>query len=237
MTETANRTSIPELLTFLNRETRTARLSIVVPSVVAGLARGALLWAFNAAAAAAGHGPDPRLLAAFAAALLVYVVAAYLSTVAGDRLVRELLHALRLRICSELIHAPLRLVEAQDPGKIFTLIGHECERLASVAKDFIITFQSTIVLAVALVYLTWLSPSSLGFASITIVTGAATYYWHESKAKQRYRQAREKEVEYFDTMYDLLHGFRDLKLDRTQQDEIMAHLRNVSVEFRALNAD
>jgi putative ATP-binding cassette transporter len=234
--DAGNRTSIPALLGFLNRETRNARLRIVVPSVVAGLSRGGLLWAFNEAAAGAGKLPDPRLIAAFAAALIVYLAAAYLSAVAGDRLVRDLLHRLRLRICGKLIHAPLRLVEAQDPGKIFTLIGHESERLASVAKDFIITFQAGIVLAVALAYLTWLSPLSLGFAAITIVTGAATYWWHEQKAKQRYRQAREKEVEYFDTMYDLLHGFRDLKLDRAQQKEIMGHLRDVSEQFRGLSA-
>jgi putative ATP-binding cassette transporter len=35
-------------------------------------------------------------------------------------------------------------------------------------------------------------------------------------------------------MYDLLHGFKDLKLGKAQQAEIMAHLRRVSEEFRNL---
>jgi len=238
MSDPVNPTSIPELLTFLHRETRQSRLRVIVPSVVAGLSRGALLWAFNQAATkASGHNSlDLRLVEAFAVALAIYLASAYYSAISRDLLVRDLLHRLRLRICGKLIHAPLRLVEDQDPGKIFTLIGHESERLADVAKDFIVTFQAAIVLVVALVYLTWLSPVSLAFATITIVGGAATYYWHESKAKARYRQAREKEVEYFDTMYDLLHGFRDLKLDRAQQSEIMGHLTTVSQEFRALSA-
>jgi putative pyoverdin transport system ATP-binding/permease protein len=238
MSDAVNNTSIPGLLSFLNRETRQSRLRVIVPSVVAGLSRGALLWAFNQAAAKASNHKsfDLRLVEAFAVALAIYLASAYFSAISRDLLVRDLLHRLRLRICGKLIHAPLRLVEDQDPGKIFTLIGHESERLADVAKDFIVTFQAAIVLLVALVYLTWLSPASFAFATITIVGGAATYYWHESKAKMRYRQAREKEVEYFDTMYDLLHGFRDLKLDRAQQGEIMAHLATVSQEFRALSA-
>jgi len=238
MSDVAKRASIPALLNFLNRETRQSRLRILVPSVIAGLSRGALLWAFNQASteASAHKGLDLRLAGAFAIALAVYLFSAYLSAISRDQLVRDLLHRLRLRICGKLIHAPLRLVEDQDAGKIFTLIGHESERLASVAQDFIITFQAGIVLAVALAYLTWLSPASFAFATITIAAGAATYYWHESKAKLRYRQAREKEVEYFDTMYDLLHGFRDLKLDRAQQGEMMAHLEAVSQEFRSLSA-
>ena len=182
------------------------------------------------------QGPRFAARRSFAAALAVYLVSAYLSAISRDQLVRDLLHRLRLRICGKLIHAPLRLIEDQDAGKIFTLIGHESERLASVAKDFIVTFQAGIVLVVALVYLTWLSPPSFAFATITIAIGAATYYWHENKAKMRYRQAREKEVEYFDTMYDLLHGFRDLKLDRRQQGEIMTHLETVSAEFGSLSA-
>lgn len=238
MSEAANRATIPALLHFLNRETRQSRLRIIVPSVIAGLSRGALLWAFNQASTEAGarKGLDVRLAEAFAVALVVYLVSAYLSAISRDQLVRDLLHRLRLRICGKLIHAPLRLVEDQDAGKIFTLIGHESERLAAVAKDFIITFQAGIVLTVALAYLTWLSPLSFAFATVTIAAGAAAYYWHESKAKLRYRQAREKEVEYFDTMYDLLHGFRDLKLDRRQQSEIMDHLETVSREFRSLSA-
>mgnify|MGYP001107699729 FL=1 len=238
MAETAQRSTIPQLLGFLNRETRGSRLRIIVPSVAAGLARGALLAAFNAAAAQAGSGGglNLKLAGGFAAALVVYLASAYLSAVLSDNLVRRLLHRLRLRICGKLIHAPLRLVEAQDPGKIFTLIGHESERLASVAKDFIITFQAAVVRAVALAYLAWLSPASFAIATLTIAAGAATYYWHENKAKQAYARAREKEVEYFDTMYDLLHGFRDLKLDRAQQDEIMGHLKTVSDEFCNLGA-
>jgi putative ATP-binding cassette transporter len=238
MADTANRTTIPQLLGFLSRETRGSRLRIVVPSVAAGLARGALLAAFNAAAAQAGNGGglNLKLAGGFVAALVIYLASAYLSAVLSDDLVRTLLHRLRLRICGKLIHAPLRLVEAQDPGKIFTLIGHESERLASVAKDFLIAFQAAVVLAVALAYLAWLSPASFVIATLTIAAGAATYYWHENKAKQAYARAREKEAEYFDTMYDLLHGFRDLKLDRVQQDEIMTHLKSVSEEFRALGA-
>jgi putative pyoverdin transport system ATP-binding/permease protein len=234
----ADKASIPELLGFLGRETRGSRMRIIVPTVAAGLSRGALLWVFTKAATEAGHrqGLNLMLVGAFAAALLVYLVAAYISAISSDQLVRTLLNRLRLRICGKLIHAPLRLVEAQDPGKVFTLIGHESERLASVAKDFIITFQAGIVLAGALAYLAWNSPASFAIATLTILAGATTYYWHEHKAKLRYRQAREKEVEYFDTMYDLLHGFRDLKLDRAQQDEIMAHLNTVSEEFRGLGA-
>ena len=238
VSDAAQRATIPQLLAFLNRETRHSRLRIVVPSVIAGLSRGGLLWAFNAASAKADvhKGLDLQLVGAFAAALTVYLVSAYLSAISRDQLVRDLLHRLRLRICGKLIHAPLRLIEDQDAGKIFTLIGHESERLASVAKDFVVTFQAAIVLVVALAYLTWLSPPSFAFATITIIIGATTYYWHESKAKMRYRQAREKEVEYFDTMYDLLHGFRDLKLGRAQQGEIMTHLETVSEEFGTLSA-
>jgi putative ATP-binding cassette transporter len=238
MSEAAHRVTLPRLLGFLHRETAGMRLGIIAPSVVAGLTRGALLAATNAAAAKAGGGRtiDPLLLGVFLGCLLVYLLAAYASAIASNALVRRLLHRLRLGICEKLIGAPLRLVEQQDPGKIFTLIGHESEGLANVAKDFVVTFQAGIVLAFALGYLAWLSPPSFLIALLTIAAGGITYYWHEHKAKQRYRLAREKEVEYFDTMYDLLHGFRDLKQGRAQQAGIMAHLRQVSDEFRNLSA-
>jgi putative ATP-binding cassette transporter len=173
MHQATARATVPDLLRFLYRQTAGERLRIVVPSIASGLARGALLAAFNEAASRAGKGGlDIGLLGIFAGCLLLYLVSSYASAVASDRLVRHLLHRLRLSISEKLIHAPLRLVEAQDPGKIFTLIGHESESLANVAKDFIVTFQAAIVLAFALAYLAWLSVPSFLLSLLIIALGA-----------------------------------------------------------------
>ena len=98
-----DRVTVPDLLRFLYRETAGARLWIVVPSVISGLARGALLAAFNEAASKAGRdGVDAGLVGIFAGCLCLYLISAYASAVAGDRLVRHLLHRLRLSISEKL---------------------------------------------------------------------------------------------------------------------------------------
>lgn len=230
--------SFAELLVFLGQETTGMRLGIIGSTLLTGLSRGGLLAIFNAAAASGnGRGPNLWYVAAFVAVLAVYLACGYVAGRLNDLLVRALIHRLRLRICAHIIAAPLRLIEMLEPGKIFTHIGHEVEHLGYTAKNFLNSFQSAVVVLFALIYMAWLSIPGFIIGLAIILLSASAYYWQERKAKLSYRRAREKEVEYFDAMYDLLHGFKEVKLGRAQQEHITGHLEEVGDEFRALGAD
>lgn len=231
--ERAHRTTILDLLRVLQRETRGAQTYAIGAALLTGIARGGLLASFNAAAAAGRHF-DPRLLAMFLGTLCVYLVASFEASRTADIIVRMYEQKMRLRIGRKLLNTPLRAIEALDPGKVFAYIGMEVERIASACRNFILCFQSSVILVFALGYLLWLSFPGFIATLITIIISAGAFLAQENRANERLARARAKETEYYDVLYDLVHGFKELKLGRPEQQGIRTHLRAVSDEARGL---
>ena len=224
------------LFAFFNRETAGKRLRIVSSSLVSGLSRGILLATFNGAAVAGGTGRvDTGLIATFAAAMLIYLATNFDSGRQSVRVVRSVIQRLRLRLCRQLMLAPLRFVEMQGPGRIYTQLGWDIEQVANASLTFITSFRSAVILAFALIYLAWLSVPGFGVALLAIVFSAGAYLWQNRVAVGIVKEARAKEDVFYDAMHDLLHGFKELKLSGAQQGDLSAHLETVSEDSRVLN--
>lgn len=224
------------LLAYFNRETAGVRFRIVASSLIVGLSRGALLATFNGAAAAGTTGRfDAGLIAAFAVAMIAYLVTSYDSGRQSVRAVRGMIQRLRMRICEKLLSSQLRVVERQGAGRIYNQIGSDIEQLANGGVTFLSSFRSALILVVTLIYLGWLSIP--GFLAGVLVIGfsSASYIWQKRRASRMLQQARDKEDVFYDAVYDLLHGFKELKLNRAQQADLATHLKTIADEYRVLS--
>ena len=228
-------TSTPDLLRFLSRQAGRFRLRIVAASTVGGLSRGLLLATFNAAAAGAAGFIDYSLIGLFAVALSVHLLATYDAAYQGELAIRDMVQRLRLQLCEKLLFSQLRFVERQGPSDIYAHISADIALLGQSAIVFLRNLQAAVVLAFALAYLGWLSLPGLVAAVVTIVVSAAVYTWQDRKAMRLLSRARVREDEFFEGVYDLVQGFKELKLNRAQHVELAANLRDVSDDYRRLS--
>jgi putative ATP-binding cassette transporter len=222
------------LLRFLFRETD-GKLRILATSLVSGLSRGVLLATFNAAAASGIHTETPwRLAGAFAAALMLYLAASYDSMEAAQRAVESMLERLRVRLCAKLLLTDLRFVENSGTGDLYTQLSSDLNRISGAAMTLLVSFQSVVLLAFALIYLAWLSPVAFAATAITIVLGVSVHLLQDREARRNLEKARKRQTAFFNIINDLLAGFKELKLTQARREDLMQHLGGVAGEYRHL---
>jgi putative ATP-binding cassette transporter len=225
-----------QLIRFLGRESGSLKYRIAISSTVSGLSRGLLLATFNAAAIVAARGEfDFWLVGAFVAALIVHLITKYDSAYQGERMMRRMVQNLRLELCEKLLFSQLRFVERKGAAAVYAHISTDISQLGRSAVTLVRNIEAFIVLIFALIYLGWLSPPGLLAAVITLTLSAIVYRVQDGKAEQLLRLSRVKEDEFFKGVYDLVQGFKELKLNRAQHVSLADHLSTVSSEYRRLS--
>lgn len=222
-----------ELLRFLARESGPAAYRITGMSIVSGLSRGLILATFNAAAVVSAQGSvEPWLLAGFVTALVVHLVTKFDSSRQGIRLMHRMVQRLRLRLCESLLFSQLRFVEAKGPSAVYAHVSADVTLLGRSALRIIQNIEAAIVLFFAFCYLAWLSPAGLIAGIVTLFVSIVIYRAQDRKASAKLHEARRKEEEFFRGIYDLVQGFKELKLTRARHTSLADQLQRVSTEYR-----
>ncbi len=228
--------SAPQLLRFLNRESGRAKYRIVASSTVSGLSRGLLLATFNAAAVVATEGNvEMWLVFAFAAVLAVHLITKYDSSYQGTRLVKRMVQRQRLQLCEKLLFSQLRFVERKGTSKVYAHISADITLLGESAMVFIQNIEAAIMLFFAFIYIGWLSIPGLIAALLALLIGTTIYRIQDRKTANVLQESRQKEDEFFKGVYELVGGFKELKLNRAQHVGLAEHLRKISSEYRRLS--
>ncbi|MGY8795982.1 MAG: cyclic peptide export ABC transporter, partial [Woeseiales bacterium] len=230
------RAGAPQLLRYLNRVSGRAKYRIVASSTISGLSRGLLLATFNAAAVIASEGNvDMALVVAFATVLTVHLFSKYDSNYQGTRLVKRTIQQLRLQLCEKLLFSQLRFVERKGASTVYAHISADITLLGQAAMVFVQNIEAAIMLFFAFIYIGWLSIPGLIAALLTLLIGTVIYRVQDSKTAKVLADAREKEDEFFSGVYELVEGFKELKLNRAQHVSLAEHLHKISSEYRRLS--
>ncbi len=226
----------PRLLRYLNRESGRSKYRIVASSTLSGLSRGLLLATFNAAAVVASEGNvEIWLVVAFTLALVVHLATKFDSSYQGTRLVRRIVQRLRLQLCEKLLFSQLRFVERKGASTVYAHISADITLLGQSAMVFVQNIEAAIVLFFAFIYIGWLSIPGLIAALVSLLIGTTVYRIQDRKAAKVLQTARLKEDEFFKGVYELVEGFKELKLNRAQHVSLAEHLHKISSEYRRLS--
>jgi putative ATP-binding cassette transporter len=146
-----------------------------------------------------------------------------------------MIQKLRMRLCNKLLYTGLRFVESRGIGENYARLTTDVNRLSGSATQFLNSVQAMVMLIVCLAYIGWLSWIGLAATLLTIVLGVGTYFVQDKETTRNIRLARAKEVEFFDSINDLLHGFKEIKINRDRHSSINDEVAGISNKFRDLN--
>ncbi len=225
-----------DLIKFFYRETPVSKMRVVATSIGAGFSRGLLLMTVNtAAAAAAGEVADFKYVVTFIAILALFIGCSYYTAAQTVQAMEGMIQKLRMRLCNKLLYTGLRFVESRGIGEIYARLTTDVNRLSGSATQFLNSVQAMVMLIVCLAYIGWLSWIGLAATLLTIVLGVGTYFVQDKETTRNIRLARAKEVEFFDSINDLLHGFKEIKINRDKHSSINDEVAGISNKFRDLN--
>lgn len=218
-----------KLFELLRRQSAIPTRTIILVIGIAAISNvGVLAVINNAAQHASEQVHSFRELTIFLITLLIFVVAqrAVLRTSAKE--VESLLHQVRMRMMTRIRHADLLPLESIGRAQIDASVAKETLVISQSAPIVVMGLQSAIVLVFVLLYLAWLSlPAfilALGFMAI-----AVTAHFNKLKlANEELQEASKKEAQMFDSVTDILEGFKELKLNAARSDALYAFLDEIS---------
>lgn len=216
-----------KLFEFLSREAGDApRREIVAMTAVSSVATMLLLVLTNLGAEYAADQGVVRIellvgyLVVFGILLASRGFALTQSATAAERGVLRF----RLRVIDKVRRADLRFVEQQGGVAAYASLTQDVGLISQAVVFLIPVAESVLILLFIGLYLVWLSPPSLLAVLAIYAVTLPVYLLRFARTGSQLRRAATADGSFFEQFVELLHGFKEVKLNRRESDAFHAHL-------------
>ena len=205
------------------------KVSVLLMSVVVGVANGAMLSAINAAIGARMDGSIDWMNAAlFIGSVVVFFAGGYFAMFRATDMAESFVQVLREDTIAKVNASALRDVERYGRGDIYAHITRDAWTVGTTWTRLVKGFQAVLVVIFCLIYLAWLSIPVFLMGLVVIGIGMWIALLQERFAKKYLNAARENEAVLFGGVSDLLDGFKEAKLSRAVSDDLLRSLNRTS---------
>jgi len=222
------------LVRFLLRSARGLRFSstaislVILTSIVSGLAGAGFIAVINSVLNRA-EGREEWLLWAFGALCVVLPISRFLSNVLLLRLSNRAILELRMKLCRQILAAPLRKLEELGTARLMASLTQDVGSIVNALANTPRILMNVAIVLGTLAYLAWLSLPVFGIVLLAVVLGIASYQLPILKARGYFRQQREESDRLFGHYRGLTEGTKELKMHRRRRDSFMRdHLEATS---------
>jgi putative ATP-binding cassette transporter len=223
------------LIEFVKRETDQPWTSVIVTTVVSGVANGCVLGLINAGATAATEeSVSLRLLLLYMLAIAIFMIAKKYALERTVVRVERMVRRLRERLVDRIRHAELPLIETLGRGQLYTTVGQDANIISQSAFMVTNAAQEAIMLLFAFLYVAYLSPLALLIVVASVVVGILYYYFHRRTLSADMRRLTEKDAEFVDSLAHIVDGFKEAKLNRKKNDALFATFTSVADDSERL---
>src|SRR3954470_6688402 len=196
---------------------------------IAGVSNSLLLYILNAGAASAIHGGAlGSLLVLFLTAQVIFVAAQRHLFLATTTEVEKVLHAYRIEQVERIRHCDLDALERIGRAKILGGLTRETHTISLASSAIMHGAQSVVVAFFALIYLAWLSLPALVLAIAILGLGAIAYVSRMDLAKAKLAEAAGEECLFFNSIDDLLEGFKEIRLNAQRSSDLANYIEAIS---------
>lgn len=217
------KTGFLRLLSFYLKHSQRA----VACSIVIGFCAGAIsaaLMALISVGVSGATAATTSFILAFAGLALLDLGAGLASGLVSNHLTQRTSYEMRLRLCRQVMAAPLRSLEEIGPHRVWTVLSQD---VAALTDAFLQVPQMFIHLAVVLgclAYLAWLSPALLGALVLILILAILSIKVPELRGKRYMRRAREEWDALAGHLHALTDGAKELRLHRQRRETFLTEV-------------
>jgi putative ATP-binding cassette transporter len=170
----------------------------------------------------------------FAIAFALYAVCFRKTFNLVAEILEEIVSHLRIRIADKIRHAELASLETVDQAEIYNLLTSEARVISESGGVLAAALQSAVLLAFASLYLAYLSVPALLFCVVLIGATLPRYMRRLREVGVWMLRTSQQEVQAFNTIRDLLDGFKEVKLHEERSRALMADIAQTAGELRVM---
>jgi len=222
-----------KLVSFLNKETKAPGLIIVTMAGLSGIANGIILMVINIAA---DNVTDKQtvlyLLVFLLIAFLVYVFTLNYALTQALIAVGDALQKVKIRVSDKVRLTGLRFIEENRGIGAYSALIQDTNMIAEGVVQSVYSIQSSLMLSVTGLYLTAMSPAAFVAIAALVICVMPVYSKKFNKTADEMKKSSQKEADFLSYFNSILQGFKELKLNQRENDDLFAQLSRVAVEMQ-----
>lgn len=223
------------LLELLRRESKVSPRSLFFVAALAGLSNAMVLAVINVAASkAAHHETSTRLLILFIIAVSVYAIGLKHFMVTSITEVEKILDKVRIRLADKIRRCDLGPLEEIGRTRIYAGISKETTTISQAAMTLVWGASASILILFTAVYVLWLSPLAFLLTGVSAFFIAVAFTRRNKELNLELHETMKRENYLFDTLTDILEGFKEVRLNRKRSDDLYDHFEEISHEATSL---
>ncbi|PCC74190.1 putative ATP-binding cassette transporter [Nannocystis exedens] len=207
---------------FLDEAGRERR-AVLAAASLAGVANVLVLALVNAASASS----DPaefRVFAMFALGVVLYAVAGRATYHRCVAIVESALHRMKTRIVDKIERADLASIERIGSAEIFDRITENVAVISGWAGNMAHVLQSASISVFACLYLAYVSPTAFVLLALLTAISVSIYRARLRELDGYFQEKAQTRLRFFDSLTDLLRGFKEVKYSRRRGSELRADI-------------
>ncbi len=206
------------LIKFLLRNSKDVVLLTVVTGIIGGLSNAGMIAIIHAALSR-GDAPVSTLLVSYLGLCFLMLCSNVISQIMLLRLSQEAIFDLRLRLCRQILKAPLRKIEEAGTSTLLAALTNDTVSVSQALLNVPIICIQLTTLAACMLYVSWLSPQLFIGLAVFFVVGFMSYQLPVRKARKYLALARVETEKLFGHFRALSEGNKELKLHRMRREE------------------
>lgn len=209
------------LIQLVKKESTNSLQTLLVLTLVSGVAQGMLLAIINNAAATAAYADlNFRNLLLFGIAITIFIIAKRVALSRSFLMAEEIIAKFRIRIADKLRRSNLAVVERIGKANVEARLAQDTLTLSQAAGEIVNAAQSAIMIAVCVAYLAFLSKLAFYLTLAMIIGGVSIYVRNQRAINRQLQLATQKETEFFVSLGHLMDGFKELKMNQPKSDDL-----------------
>jgi putative pyoverdin transport system ATP-binding/permease protein len=204
---------------------------------LAGLSNALILAVINGAAEhATESNVNLRYVGMFFIALAVYVIAQRFIMVTSTTEVEHIIHRLRTRITKKISSSELAILDGIGRAKIYAGVTKEATTISQAAPTMVIAVQSGILIFFCVAYIAWLSRMAFVLTAVVTAVALVVHFRQVKKVNKEIHTALNQENRLFDSLSDILNGFKEAKMNSARNAGLHQHTLDVSEKASEMKA-
>lgn len=225
------------LIELIRRDLTAKPATLLFIAALAGVSNALVMAIINNSAGLYDDALDLRTVALFAIVVAVYVLSQRRMMQITATEVEEIIHRQRSSLIDAVSRSDLLPLEQVGRGNILASVIRDTQTISQAANLLVIAAQSVILVGLAMIYIFitdrtafWLSTGFIAIAVFLVVRRLIDL-------RNRYPAAMMKENQVFESMRDVLDGFKEVKLSSSRRDALLRDMARLSTEARDAKAD
>jgi putative ATP-binding cassette transporter len=218
------------MIVFLVREGGLLRSPVFLYVLAASSSRTAMIYLVNETAAQGGA--DIAMFVLLMTAVIVSLASSHLARLCGIQLNENMAAKLRRRMSDQVLNADVSFFQSREHGQLYTALAGHTGAVGSATLRVVEIVQALLLLIFSLSYLFYQSWQA-GIACLVALTlGVLAFYLSELPARKMLDAANASRIAFYDTVNDLLRGYKELRLRQARRLDVSARANRVINETR-----